>query len=104
MGAEWFESLLIDYDPCSNYGNWAYLAGVGSDTRPDRYFNILSQARRYDPEGEYVRHWIPSLSHLSDKEIHQPDRIPGGNVSDEFQLPEIHVKQFTSDRQTVHLP
>ena len=38
MGAEWFESSLIDYDPCSNYGNWAYLAGVGSDTRSDRYF------------------------------------------------------------------
>jgi deoxyribodipyrimidine photo-lyase len=57
LGAEYFESLLIDYDPCSNYGNWNYLAGVGNDPRSDRYFNIESQAKRYDPEGEFVKYW-----------------------------------------------
>ncbi len=41
MGAEHFESYLIDYDPCSNYGNWNYSAGVGSDPRELRYFNII---------------------------------------------------------------
>lgn len=75
MGAEWFESWLVDYDPCSNYGNWAYLAGVGSDTRPDRYFNILSQARRYDPEGSYVKHWLPELAEIPEKEVHHPDTM-----------------------------
>ncbi len=59
-GAEYFESLLIDYDPCSNYGNWNYLAGVGSDPRADRYFNIESQAKRYDPDGNFVKHWLTS--------------------------------------------
>lgn len=57
LGAEYFESLLIDYDPCSNYGNWNYLAGVGNDPRSDRFFNVESQAKRYDPEGEFVKFW-----------------------------------------------
>jgi deoxyribodipyrimidine photo-lyase len=58
MGAAWFESMLIDYDPCSNYGNWMYVAGVGNDPREDRYFNIKKQAERYDPDGRYVNLWL----------------------------------------------
>jgi len=73
MGAEYFESLLIDYDPCSNWGNWNYIAGVGSDPRENRYFNILSQAKRYDPKGDYVKHWLPELSELPCEKIHRPD-------------------------------
>ena len=40
MGAEWFESQLIDYDVCSNWGNWNYVAGIGNDPRENRYFNV----------------------------------------------------------------
>ena len=58
MGAAWFESMLIDYDPCSNYGNWMYVAGVGNDPREVRYFNVKKQAERYDPDGEYVKLWL----------------------------------------------
>jgi deoxyribodipyrimidine photo-lyase len=58
IGAEYFESILIDYDPCSNYGNWCYLAGVGNDPRETRYFNTLSQAQRYDPNGDYTNLWL----------------------------------------------
>lgn len=58
IGAEYFESLLIDYDPCSNYGNWNYLAGVGCDPRENRYFDIPSQVKKYDPDGTYVKHWL----------------------------------------------
>jgi len=50
-GATYFESLLIDYDPASNWGNWAYVAGVGNDPRPQRRFNTLRQAQMYD--GDY---------------------------------------------------
>jgi deoxyribodipyrimidine photo-lyase len=57
MGAEYFESVLIDYDPASNWGNWNYVAGVGSDPREDRYFNTRTQAQRYDPDGAFVRLW-----------------------------------------------
>ncbi|MEC4806564.1 MAG: DASH family cryptochrome [Jaaginema sp. PMC 1079.18] len=64
MGAEWFESLLIDYDVCSNWGNWNYTAGVGNDARGFRFFNIIKQSQDYDPNGEYVKHWLPELQAL----------------------------------------
>jgi deoxyribodipyrimidine photo-lyase len=78
MGAEYFESHLIDYDPCSNWGNWNYVAGVGSDPREDRYFNILTQARNYDPRGEYVRLWCPELKDVPVEKIHRPDLLSAG--------------------------
>ncbi len=59
-GAEYFEAMLIDYDVCSNWGNWAYQAGVGHDPR-DRIFNIKRQSEIYDPEGAYVDYWLGSL-------------------------------------------
>lgn len=61
MGAWWFERLLIDYDPCSNWGNWQYVAGVGNDPRKDRRFDPERQARMYDPEGAYVERWSASI-------------------------------------------
>jgi deoxyribodipyrimidine photo-lyase len=69
-GAAYFESLLIDYDPSSNWGNWNYVAGVGNDPREDRYFNIYSQATRYDEAGKYVKHWLPELAHVPADKIH----------------------------------
>lgn len=57
LGAQWFESQLIDYDVCSNYGNWTYVAGVGNDPREDRWFNVKGQADRYDPQREYRKLW-----------------------------------------------
>lgn len=62
MGAEWFESLLIDHDPCANYGNWQYGSGVGVDPREDRYFSIPKQQKTYDPKKEYAKLWIPEMS------------------------------------------
>lgn len=75
MGAEYFESVLIDYDVASNWCNWQYVAGVGTDPRENRYFNILSQATRYDPDGEYVKLWIPELSEVPVDKIHEPDQL-----------------------------
>lgn len=72
MGAEWFESQLVDYDVCSNYGNWNYAAGIGNDPREDRHFNILRQAGMYDTKGEYVRHWLPELRMVPNHAIHTP--------------------------------
>jgi deoxyribodipyrimidine photo-lyase len=72
LGAEWFESSLIDYDVCSNWGNWNYIAGVGNDARPFRYFNISKQSRQYDPQGDYLRHWLPALQNLPADTIHEP--------------------------------
>jgi deoxyribodipyrimidine photo-lyase len=71
-GAEWFESQLIDYDVCSNWGNWAYVAGVGNDPRQDRYFHVIKQARDYDPDARYVKTWLPTLELLDPAEAHEP--------------------------------
>jgi deoxyribodipyrimidine photo-lyase len=56
-GAAYFEEQLIDYDVASNWGNWAYLAGVGNDPRGNRYFDVPKQAKQYDADGEYRRTW-----------------------------------------------
>jgi len=57
-GASYFEQQLIDYDVCSNWGNWAYLAGVGNDPRGNRYFNIEKQASDYDKNKVYRKLWL----------------------------------------------
>lgn len=75
-GAMYFESMLIDYDVCSNWGNWMYVAGVGNDPKDDRYFNTLRQAKNYDKKGEYIRHWIPELAAIPGFDIHQPFELP----------------------------
>ena len=75
-GAEYFESMLIDYDVCSNYGNWMYVAGVGNDPREHRRFNVLKQAETYDSEGKYVKRWVPELSSIPQAFIHQPHKLP----------------------------
>jgi deoxyribodipyrimidine photo-lyase len=63
MGAEYFEYILLDYDPASNYGNWTYVAGVGTDPREDRWFNPETQAQRYDPDGAFQAHWLNEKQH-----------------------------------------
>jgi len=57
IGAAYFESMLIDYDVHSNYGNWMYVAGVGNDPR-DRKFNVDLQAERYDSNGKFQQMWL----------------------------------------------
>lgn len=59
-GAAWFEQELVDYDVASNWGNWQYIAGVGVDPRGGRHFDIEKQVAQFDPEGDYVRHWLGS--------------------------------------------
>jgi deoxyribodipyrimidine photo-lyase len=58
FGAAYFEQELIDYDVCSNWGNWAYLAGVGNDPRGHRYFNIEKQAADYDKKKSFRKLWL----------------------------------------------
>jgi deoxyribodipyrimidine photo-lyase len=74
IGAEWYESMLVDYDVSSNWGNWQYLAGVGNDPRGEaRVFNPVKQAFDYDPNAEYCKAWIPELKELTDPgEVFQP--------------------------------
>ncbi|TGZ82465.1 cryptochrome [Ascodesmis nigricans] len=70
LGAEWYEYLLIDYDPASNWGNWQYTAGVGNDPRgEERVFNQVKQMRDYDFKGEYVRAWVPELRGIEGEKV-----------------------------------
>ncbi|MDM7860865.1 DASH family cryptochrome [Alteromonas sp. ASW11-36] len=57
-GAAYFEQQLIDYDVASNWGNWQYLAGVGSDPRGHRQFNLHKQTQMYDPQHHFINHWL----------------------------------------------
>ncbi|WP_077924313.1 DASH family cryptochrome [Spirosoma sp. 209] len=100
-GAAYFESLLVDYDPCSNWGNWNYVAGVGNDPREDRYFNIYSQAMRYDEEGRFVKHWLPELASVPSHRVHMVSNIPqqelneyGVALGDNYPMPIINPNKW----------
>ena len=75
LGAEWFESMLIDHDVCSNYGNWNYAAGVGNDPREDRKFNIIKQGLDYDPNGEFIKMWVPEIAQLAESNAKNKGKI-----------------------------
>ena len=72
-GARWFWDTLVDADLASNSASWQWVAGCGADAAPYfRIFNPTTQAKRFDPDGSYVRQWIPEISGLPNKLIHTP--------------------------------
>jgi deoxyribodipyrimidine photo-lyase len=97
LGAMHFESCLLDHDVCSNYGNWQYSAGVGSDPRDDRYFNIIKQTKMYDPSCAFIRLWIPEIAHLPDAYLGDP-RLLTTDLREEYKL------NGDSDGQCVYPP
>ncbi|CAM4367691.1 DNA photolyase family protein [Paenibacillus alkaliterrae] len=73
LGEQHFRIHLSDYDNTLNRGGWLWCSSLGYDAAP--YFRIMNpstQSRTHDPDGDYIRRWLPHLAHLSDKEIHQP--------------------------------
>eukprot|EP01100_Stratorugosa_tubuloviscum_P009664 TRINITY_DN4053_c0_g1_i1.p1 TRINITY_DN4053_c0_g1~~TRINITY_DN4053_c0_g1_i1.p1 ORF type:complete len:570 (+),score=252.65 TRINITY_DN4053_c0_g1_i1:396-2105(+) len=72
LGAEYFEKMLNDYDVCSNYGNWQYVAGCGNDPREDRYFNVIKQGKVYDAKADYIRLWVPEIIPIPRNLAHEP--------------------------------
>lgn len=92
LGARFFEQHLIDFDVASNWGNWAYLAGMGHDPRAQpgqgRYFSLNKQLHQYDPELIHLHHWLPQLRHCSLQHIvdHQSGRHPLANYRSPVQL------------------
>ncbi|HSR51070.1 MAG TPA: deoxyribodipyrimidine photo-lyase [Acidobacteriota bacterium] len=76
-GARWFWDTLVDADLANNTLGWQWTAGCGADAAPYfRIFNPVSQGQSHDPQGEYVRRWVPELSQLSKRWIHQPWEAP----------------------------
>ncbi len=96
LGAEYFESMLIDYDPCSNYGNWNNIAGIGTNPKDDRSFNIASQAKKYDPNGKYIKHWVPELENAPLESLHNPFNSSNSEWYRSFNYvpPCIHIKNW----------
>lgn len=82
-GAKWFWDTLVDADLASNSFGWQWTAGCGADAAPYfRVFNPVLQGERFDPEGRYVRRWIPELSRLPAAFVHQPWRVPENLLAD----------------------
>jgi deoxyribodipyrimidine photo-lyase len=68
---------LIDGDMAANNGGWQWSAGTGTDAAPYfRIFNPVSQGKRFDPNGAFIRQWIPDLAALGDEIIHEPWKRP----------------------------
>ena len=79
VGARHFLSLLLDGDIASNNHGWQWVAGTGSDASPFfRVFNPVTQGRRFDPQGDYVRRWVPELAHLQGSDAHEPWKNSAG--------------------------
>lgn len=75
-GERWFMNQLIDGDPAANNGGWQWTAGTGTDAAPYfRIFNPVTQGIKFDPDGEYVRRWVPELARVAAPAIHEPWRI-----------------------------
>jgi len=75
-GERHFRRLLVDGEPAQNGGNWQWAAGAGPDAAPYfRIFNPTSQSQKFDPDGTYIRCWVPELGELDDKAIHEPSKL-----------------------------
>ncbi|MGP3982291.1 cryptochrome/photolyase family protein [Streptomyces sp. KR80] len=76
VGARHFLDLLVDGDVANNQLNWQWVAGTGTDPRPDEVRCPLAQAHRFDPHGTYVRRWVPELAGVEGPAVHRPWRLP----------------------------
>jgi deoxyribodipyrimidine photo-lyase len=81
VGAQHFFDHLLDGDIANNCLNWQWVAGTGTDSRPNRVLNPLRQAERYDPDGAYVRRWVPELADLTAPDVHQPWRLGAAELT-----------------------
>ena len=85
---------LIDGDLAANNGGWQWSASTGTDSVPYfRIFNPLSQSERFDPEGRFIKHWLPELAALNKKEVHNPASAGGLFGVADYPAPIVDVKQ-----------
>ncbi|WP_377271727.1 cryptochrome/photolyase family protein [Peterkaempfera sp. SMS 1(5)a] len=95
-GAAHFLRLLVDGDLANNQLNWQWVAGTGTDTRPNRVLNPLVQARRFDPRGDYVRRWVPELASVEGPAVHRPWRLdPQRRAELDYPEPLVDLEEGT---------
>ncbi|MFJ2556096.1 MULTISPECIES: cryptochrome/photolyase family protein [unclassified Streptomyces] len=93
VGARHFLDLLVDGDIANNQLNWQWVAGTGTDSRPHRVLNPVVQGKRYDPDGGYVRRWVPELRGIEGGAVHEPWRARGrGAERARYDYPEPLVE------------
>jgi deoxyribodipyrimidine photo-lyase len=77
LGENWFMENLLDGDPAANNGGWQWTAGTGTDAAPYfRVFNPILQSKKFDPQGSYIRCWLPELAGVPERYIHSPWEMP----------------------------
>lgn len=82
-GEAWFHDTLVDADTAANVQNWQWVAGSGADAAPYfRIFNPITQGQKFDPDGSYVRRWVPELARLGDRWLHAPWTAPAEVLRD----------------------
>ncbi len=99
-GARWFWDTLVDADLASNSASWQWVAGCGADAAPYfRIFNPVTQGEKFDPEGDYIRQYVPELSTLPNRYIHKPWEAPqealqqaGITLGKEYPAPILDLK------------
>lgn len=80
-GEAWFWDTLVDADPANNAASWQWVAGSGADAAPYfRIFNPVTQGLKFDPDGLYVRRWVPEIAALPDALIHEPWKADTGTL------------------------
>jgi deoxyribodipyrimidine photo-lyase len=103
-GARWFMRHLVDGDLASNQLNWQWVAGTGTDAAPYfRIFNPVTQGMRFDPEGEYIRRWVPELADLDAASIHEPWKLAGNLFEGTNGYPQPIVDHDAERRATLAL-
>lgn len=106
-GERWFRDTLVDADLANNVMGWQWTAGCGTDAAPYfRIFNPVTQAERFDPQRTYIRRWVPELSQLADRWIHQPwsassDTLKAAHVQLDQTYPKPLVDLKTSRKQAL---
>lgn len=94
IGARYFEERLTDFDPASNSHGWQWTAGCGTDASPYyRVFNPVTQGEKFDPNGDYVRRFVPELSHIAGSQVHQPWELIDGYLHGYPQRIVDHAKE-----------
>ncbi|MGD8818527.1 MAG: deoxyribodipyrimidine photo-lyase [Anaerolineae bacterium] len=96
-GERFFKQHLVDGDPASNNGGWQWTAGTGTDAAPYfRIFNPVLQSKKHDPDGVYIRRWLPELAQVPDQYLHEPWKMPddvqqqaGCRIGQEYPAPII---------------
>jgi deoxyribodipyrimidine photo-lyase len=100
-GARYFMQHLVDGDLASNNHGWQWVAGTGTDASPFyRVFNPITQGKKFDPDGVYVKRWVPELRDLDPKHVHEPWTAPGGIPAGYPQpiVDHAHERQVALDR------